>query len=126
MKKKGFYVMQRRGTFIPENHTDNQCGIEGVGDYAYQVVCLLSPKLDSMGFCIDHNDLDEAIQSTEVQGSCEEMQRIIYRAVKKELNKKQSKLLAYSCVIYPRHSELVFPASITYLKGRKKYLSLLK
>ena len=121
-KRPKHFSMKRWGTFIPENMTSNQCGQEGIKDYEYTIVCVLEDKLDCNGFCIDHADLDKAISNAKIQGSCEEMQRIIYKAVTKTLKKKDIQLLAYKCTINPVGMEV--KANITYIADSHPYYTM--
>ena len=110
-----YFSMKRWGTFVPENMTSNQCGKEGVTDYEYTIVCVLEDKLDNNGFCIDHSEIDSAIAKAKIQGSCEEMQKIIHKVVKKKLKKSNVRLLAYKCTINPVGMEV--KANITYVQS---------
>lgn len=95
----GVYRMNREGVFSPSKHTENQCGKEGTFHYSYLLTIIVRNKLDNKGFIIDHDDLNNAIQNTEIFGSCEEMQRIIHKTVINTL--PQGVLLGYKCVIKP-------------------------
>ena len=95
----GVYRMNREGVFSPSKHTDNQCGKEGTMHYSYLLTIIVRNKLDDKGFIIDHDDLNNAIQNTEIFGSCEEMQRIIHNCIVNTL--PQGILLGYKCVVRP-------------------------
>ena len=122
MSKKRFFVMTRQGTFIPEDMSPNQCGRQGVTDYTYEIKCVLKDKLDFVGFCIDHDHIQESIEQTTIEGSCEEMQKLIYKKVRKTFTRQNVKLLAYSCKIIPKGKKKSFPASIRYFRGKRKYI----
>ena len=91
--------MNREGVFSPSKHTENQCGKEGTMHYSYLLTIIVRNKLDEKGFIIDHDDLNNAIQNTEIFGSCEEMQRIIHNCIVNTL--PQGILLGYKCVVRP-------------------------
>lgn len=95
----GVYRMNREGVFSPSKHTENQCGKEGTMHYSYLLTIIVRNKLDDKGFIIDHDDLNNAIQNTEIFGSCEEMQRIIHNCIVNTL--PQGILLGYKCVVRP-------------------------
>ena len=95
----GVYRMNREGVFSPSKHTDNQCGKEGTMHYSYLLTIIVRNKLDNKGFIIDHDELNNAIQNTEIFGSCEEMQRIVHNTIINTL--PQGVLLGYKCVIKP-------------------------
>ncbi len=125
-KQVKMYIMRRVGNFIPENMTSNQCGKEGVTNYTYNIVLLLPSVLDSDGFCIDHDKLDQTIQNCCIQGSCEEMQIQIFKAIKGVCKLNKVKFFGYACTIFPKGENLDLPANITYTQGKRKYLNYLK
>ena len=51
----------RRGFFITDNHTANQCTTVGWKGYRYMVTIIAKPVLDDQGFLIDHSHVHAAI-----------------------------------------------------------------
>ena len=77
--------MTREGNFMPKYSTLNQCKDRGHLQYEYICRIRFNPQLDSKGFLIDHQDIDDAINSIENVGSCEECLLAMFDRVKKVL-----------------------------------------
>lgn len=73
------YVMTRKGTFTPTEHTNNQCKAftHRTYNYVIKVAFTGKAKLDKKDFLIEHEAIDAQIQRTKLKGSCERMAAVI-------------------------------------------------
>jgi len=98
-----FFVMERVGHFKPHKATSNQC--KGVGHHGYNYTCKIvfdpTIRLDSRGFLIDHQDVDDAIRNIKHAGSCEEMHQVIMKTILTTLERKRVDPMAVKVVITP-------------------------
>ena len=93
------FILHRKGQFKISQATDNQCKAKGhAAGYTYEITIVVN-KLDSQGFAIDHNEINDVIANKPIKGSCEELCKLIFKRVKKL--KFAGTLVAYKCVIRP-------------------------
>ena len=93
--------MTRTGTLLPTYATANQCKNVGETHYIYEIVCLFEEVLDSKGFLIDHNDINNVVKNNQNVGSCEECLITIADNLQKILPKSCRK---FSITIKPWNS----------------------
>jgi len=107
------YVMNRKGTLITNKHTANQCKVTGHKFYTYHVILACSETLDDNKFIIDHLDIHQAITNIRVTGSCEEIQKRIYRAVRQVFATTETTLFFYRCILTPEADSVAY---LEYIK----------
>ena len=93
--------MHRRGWIYSRQATDNQCKAPGHDKYHYHVILACSETLDEDDFIIDHNTVNQYIQRIKVRGSCEQIHKAIYRAVRKAFAQTVTNLYLYKCILSP-------------------------
>lgn len=98
------YIMTRKGTFRPSGLSDNQCARDGHSLYHYivKVICPGDLRLDKDDFIIKHEDIDEIIQISVLEGSCENMINTIVRNIINLFKVKAIMLLGIKCTIKPK------------------------
>lgn len=95
--------MTRSGSFIPSQSTDNQCVKVGNEQYDYTLKLVFSTNqiLDNDDFIIRHEEIDEQIQRTILNGSCEFMHRQLFSSLKAFFNSKDIIVIGYKATILP-------------------------
>lgn len=95
--------MNRKGKFTPYLSTTNQCKVEGHKEYTYNIGMVFSTrtKLDKNMFIIDHQEVDNCIQSALLNGSCEEMHIVMMQRLRALFKRKRIPVIAIKAVIYP-------------------------
>jgi hypothetical protein len=99
--------MKRSGVFAPETtHASNQCKEKSTHLYDYECKILFdeSQQLDNQEFLIEHQDIDDAIQKLNLNGSCEIMAKDIVELLQSffELKKKKVNGIKIEIFPYPR------------------------
>jgi hypothetical protein len=116
------YRMNRKGSFSVSHKTANQCGAEGLERYEFEITTILKQDLDEDGFVFDHDLIQATIDNLTIYGSCEEMQKKIYKAIKEVI--PSDVLLGYKCAIRPL--DFYIKAYIEYIACSKtSYYTLL-
>lgn len=103
MAKNSFYVMNRRGSFKPQMHTDNQCAKPGHEEYHYHIRLMFDgdQPLDHQQFIIDHQDVDDFIKKLGLVGSCEEMHTLLKLELPEFMKERSLSFVAYKATIQP-------------------------
>lgn len=100
-KPRGFFVMNRRGEFTPEDKTPNQCVKPGHPSYKYRLKMMFEGDmaLDHRAFILDHQEVDDEIKKMLLSGSCEEMQRLISQELPEFMSEKSIPMVCFRCSI---------------------------
>lgn len=98
-----YYVMHRIGRFEVEKSAENQCKAPGWPAYEYQLKMVFDGNmtLDTDGFIVEHQDIDDLVQGLKMTGSCELLVRKIVDRVTKMCGYKALPLLAIRGLIRP-------------------------
>lgn len=112
---KSYYVMNRSGEFEPIRPTSNQCKEPGHLRYGYELrMCFFGAmQLDQNQFILDHQLVDDLVQSLALTGSCEEMHKLISRQLRTMMTRKNIELAACKCTIKPKPDGPAFLEFIT-------------
>jgi hypothetical protein len=98
-----YYVMHRQGTFKPAGYTANQCKAPKHPDYHYELVMVFDgdAELDERKFLLDHQEVDDMIQSLRLGGSCEQMHQRISKRITSLMRERDLPMVACKCIIRP-------------------------
>lgn len=111
------HTITRKGTYEPYSASMNQCKDIGHGKYGFEVVAAFGPELNENGWLVDHNDINNAIQDFEIEGSCEEMHKQILGAVKARIAKVTEgtsvKCLGFKISIY---ADMTKTRTVAYMR----------
>lgn len=111
------YILNRRGKFSA-TETLNQCKDIEHPLYFYHLK-VVTKGLDNDGFVIDHEDINKAIISNEMYGSCEEMAKRLFKIVKKLM--KGQKFVAFWCAVYASEEPEHLKSFMEFKWYNKKY-----
>lgn len=120
------YVMERRGIFSPNKHTNNQCKDVGHNHYEYNCKIAFHPttKLDENDFLIDHVDVNQVIQDCLLNGSCERMHKRIMVNLQNILSERGIVAIAIKVTIIPKYPEGLANLTYIYTKSKEDILYL--
>jgi len=84
--------MERKGMFTSTKSSNNQC--KDVGHKYYDYICIIKfqPELDYQGFLIDHQKIDDTINSLPNTESCEECLLEMFKKMSRILTKSAKHL----------------------------------
>lgn len=96
-----YFVMTRKGTFRPAQHTTNQCKEPGWPEYAYELRMVFrgDMQLDRDGFIVDHADIHEMVVNLGLAGSCEQFSTRILTALDSFMSNSGIPMLACRCIV---------------------------
>ena len=117
------FKLHREGYFKPAFSTKNQCRDVGFKEYKYKITCLFREDLDKQGFLVDHYNIDDAIQQSHIEGSCEEMHLQISDILIDVLEDLGA--IGFKILIYPRDKKKNNSRPEAYMEYIKaiKYIS---
>lgn len=113
------YVMTRKGSFTPTEHTNNQCKAKMHLAYTYVIKIAFTGKaqLDKKDFLIEHEAIDAQIQKTKLKGSCERMAAVITDSLLALLTKAGLPVAILKTTIHPVENPPAFMEHL-YIKNK--------